>query len=110
MSSRLHWIATRKLAPTALNLMEYSMRSTFLVLTVTTTLFLASSVAADARSMAVTAVPNGAPIGHLQPRAQQFVSQSAAEQAEQQKMSSFDAEQQKMDEELDKRLNICRGC
>jgi hypothetical protein len=25
-------------------------------------------------------------------------------------MSSFDAKQQKMDEELDKRLNICRGC
>jgi hypothetical protein len=48
-----------------------------------------------------------APIGHLQPRAQPF---SPAEQAEQQQMSAYDAEQQKLDEQLDKRLNICRGC
>jgi hypothetical protein len=51
-----------------------------------------------------------APIGHLQPRAQQFAPRSAAEQAEQGKMSDFDAEQQKEDEELDKHLDICRGC
>jgi hypothetical protein len=25
-------------------------------------------------------------------------------------MSTYDAEQQKLDEQLDKRLNICRGC
>jgi hypothetical protein len=56
-----------------------------------------------------TAAPS-APIGHLQPRAQQFAPRSAAEQAEQGKMSDFDAEQQKEDEELDKHLNICRGC
>ena len=49
-----------------------------------------------------------APIGHLQPRTQQFSSRSAAEQAEQQKMSQFDVEQKKLDGELDKRLNICR--
>jgi hypothetical protein len=49
-----------------------------------------------------------APIGHLQPRARQFSSHSAAEQTEQQQMSIFDAEQQKLDEELDRRLNICR--
>jgi hypothetical protein len=49
-----------------------------------------------------------APIGHLQPRAQQFSPRSPAEQTEQQRMSTFDAEQQKLDEELDKRLNICR--
>jgi hypothetical protein len=51
-----------------------------------------------------------APIGHLQPRAQQSTSQSPAEQAEQQQMSTFDVQQQKEDQELDKRLNICRGC
>jgi hypothetical protein len=85
------------------------MRSIFLALTLGSTL-VASNAAVRAQSMAATAVPGGAPIGHLQPRAQPFVSQSAAEQAEQQKMSSFDAEQQKMDEEFDKRLNICRGC
>jgi hypothetical protein len=55
-------------------------------------------------------VYGGAPIGHLQPRARQFSAQSPAEQAEQQQMSTFDARQQKEDEELDKRLNICRGC
>jgi hypothetical protein len=55
-------------------------------------------------------VYGAAPIGHLQPRAQQFTPQSPAEQAEQQQMSTFDAQQQKEDEELDKRLNICRGC
>jgi hypothetical protein len=55
-------------------------------------------------------VYGAAPIGHLQPRAQQFTPQSPAEQVEQQQMSTFDAQQQKEDEELDRRLNICRGC
>jgi hypothetical protein len=55
-------------------------------------------------------VYGSAPIGHLQPRAQKFTRQSPAEHAEQQQMSTFDAQQQKEDAELDKRLNICRGC
>jgi hypothetical protein len=55
-------------------------------------------------------VYGSAPVGHLQPRAQQFTRQSPAEQVEQQQMSMFDAQQQKEDSELDKRLNICRGC
>jgi hypothetical protein len=50
----------------------------------------------------------GAPIGHLQPRAGHFSPRSPAEQAEQQRLSKFDIEQQKLDEELDKQLNICR--
>jgi len=49
-----------------------------------------------------------APIGHLQPRAQQFSSHAPAERAEQKRMSTFDTRQQKLDEELDKSLNICR--
>lgn len=49
-----------------------------------------------------------APIGHLQPRARQFAPDSVPEQIEQQKMSAFDAEQRKLDEQLDKSLNICR--
>jgi hypothetical protein len=57
-----------------------------------------------------TTVPDGAPIGHLQPRAQQFSPSAPAEQNEQQQISAYDAQQQKLDEELDKRLNICRGC
>jgi len=55
-------------------------------------------------------VYGNAPIGHLQPRAQQFTPRSPVEQAEQQQMSTFDAQQQKEDQELDKRLNICSGC
>jgi hypothetical protein len=51
-----------------------------------------------------------APIGHLQPRPRQYSPQSPSDQVEQQQMSTFDARQQKEDEELDKRLNICRGC
>jgi len=49
-----------------------------------------------------------APIGHLQPHAPGFSARSAAEQDEQRAMSGFDAEQQKFDQELDRKLNICR--
>jgi hypothetical protein len=93
----------------ALNLTEYSMRSIFLVLTLSGTL-VASSAAIEAQSMTATTIPGGAPIGHLQPRAQQFSPRSTAEQVQQEEMSNFDAKQQKLDEELDKHLNICRGC
>jgi hypothetical protein len=89
------------------------MRSTFLIMAAVLSTLAASDVAAiNAQPIAVsaTAMPGGAPIGHLQPRAQPLVSGSPAEQAEQDKMSTFDAEQQREDEELDKRLNICRGC
>ena len=55
-------------------------------------------------------VYGSAPIGHLQPRAQQFTPQSPAVQVEQQRMSRFVAQQQKEDAALDKQLNICRGC
>jgi hypothetical protein len=73
------------------------------------TLAVSGSAAVFAQSIAgkMTGVPT-APIGDLQPRAQQFSSHSAAEQTEQQQISIFDSEQQKLDEELDKRLDICR--
>ena len=87
------------------------MRSTLLITLALGTALVASgdtaAVFAQSIAGASTGVPP-APIGHLQPRTQQFSSRSAAEQAEQQKMSQFDAEQQKLDGELDKRLNICR--
>jgi hypothetical protein len=53
-------------------------------------------------------VYGNAPIGHLQPHAQMFSPSSTAEQTVQQKMSAFDAQQQKLDQRLDKSLNICR--
>jgi hypothetical protein len=44
----------------------------------------------------------------VQPRAGDFSPHSAANEAEQEKLSTFDAKQQKRDEALDKKLNICR--
>jgi hypothetical protein len=41
-------------------------------------------------------------------RAPQFSPRAPDEQIEQQQMSKFDAEQRKLDEQLDKSLNICR--
>jgi hypothetical protein len=66
-----------------------------------------AAVYAEPSAGSTTTVPE-APIGHLQPHAPQFSPRVPAEQAAQQQMSIFDAQQQKMDEELDKRLNICR--
>jgi hypothetical protein len=93
--------------------MEQFMRSTPLILAVLGTLAAFGSAPVNAQSIGVSAttVPGQAPIGHLQPRrGQQFAPDSPAEQAVQDKQSSFDAQQQKADEELDQHLNICRGC
>jgi hypothetical protein len=88
------------------------MRSTFIALGLVGMLVTSGNAEVRAQPIAgaATIVPNGAPVGHLQPRAQQFAPGSTAEQTEQQDMSNFDAQQQKLDEELDKHLNICRGC
>jgi hypothetical protein len=85
------------------------MRLILLMISLASALAASGSAAVNAQSIAKSAsgVPS-APIGHLQPRAQQFSPQSAANQAEQQQMSAFDARQQRLDVELDKRLNICR--
>ena len=86
------------------------MRSTLFAIALGSTIAASSGAAVIAQTIAgsTMGVPNGAPIGHLQPRAQQFSPHSAPDQAEQQKMSAFDAEQQRLDKELDKSLNICR--
>jgi hypothetical protein len=60
---------------------------------------------ADPLPSPVTTVPQ-APIGHLQPRAHQISPGAPAEEIEQQRLSTFDAEQQKLDQQLDKSLNI----
>jgi hypothetical protein len=57
-----------------------------------------------------TTVYGNAPIGHLQPHNPKFSPASAADQIEQEKMSQFNAEQRKLDEELDRKLNICSRC
>ena len=70
-------------------------------------LFGSAMADADPLSSPVTTVPQ-APIGHLQPRAHPISPSAPAEEIEQQRLSTFDAEQQKLDQQLDKSLNICR--
>jgi hypothetical protein len=88
---------------------ESPMRSVLLAITVLGGALAQGSVAVNAGPLAGSTVPT-APIGHLQPRAQQFYPRSSGEQTVQQQMSIYDAEQKKLDEQLDKQLNICRGC
>ena len=64
------------------------------------------STAAQTRQLGAS-IPQ-APIGHLQPRAPHFSPRSGAEQVEQDRMSAFDADQKKFDQQLDRKLNICR--
>jgi hypothetical protein len=56
----------------------------------------------------VTSAPAEAPAVHVQPRAEDFRPHSPASEAEQRRLSVFDAEQRKVDQALDKKLNICR--
>ena len=67
----------------------------------------ASSGASAQQVMGPLGVPQ-APIGHLQPRAERFAPGSDTNQAEQHRLSTFDAEQRRLDETLDNKLNICR--
>ena len=67
-----------------------------------------SSVIARANPLGVAARPWPAPIGHAQPRANNFSPGSSADRAVQDRLSAFDAQQKKLDEMLDKKLDICR--
>jgi hypothetical protein len=96
------------LCPTSV---EASMRTTLLATAILLNALVLGGTASYADQLtAPTPTVWQAPIGHLQPRAQQVSPNAPAEQAEQQRMSTYDAEQQKLDQNLDKRLNICRGC
>jgi hypothetical protein len=66
------------------------------------------SIIARADPLRGAANPLPAPIGHAQPRASDFSPSSQAEQAVQDRLSAFDAEQKRLDVILDKKLNICR--
>jgi hypothetical protein len=67
-------------------------------------------ICAGASAQPVMALANlpPAPIGHAQPRTEGFAPNSKANQAVQDRLSTFDAEQQKFDERLDSKLSICR--
>jgi hypothetical protein len=75
---------------------------------IVTCAIVSSSVIARADPRGVAAKPWPAPIGHAQPRANDFSPSSPAERAVQDQLSAFDAQQKKLDEMLDKKLNICR--
>jgi hypothetical protein len=49
-----------------------------------------------------------APVGHAQPTTGNFAPNTTANEIEQRTLSAFDAEQHKLDEMLDKKLDICR--
>ena len=66
------------------------------------------SVIARANQLTEAPSPLPAPIGHAQPRAEDFSPRSPTNQEEQDRLSTFDAQQQKLDEMLDKKLSICR--
>jgi hypothetical protein len=87
------------------------MRKTLLIATILGGALVSGSAVgnADPMSSGLTVYGN-APIGHLQPRAQQFTPNSPVDQAQQQMLADQDAQQKKLDEQLDKQLNICRGC
>jgi hypothetical protein len=90
--------------------MEQPMRS-LLAISVVGCVVAFGNAAVNAEPLAgIPATVPTAPIGHLQPRAEHFSPRSPAEQTQQQQMSIYDAQQQKLDEQLDKQLNICRGC
>jgi hypothetical protein len=67
---------------------------------------ISSGLIASAAQLGPHVLP--APVGHFQPRAQDFTPDSGANQTEQNRLSAFDAEQKKLDEQLDKKLDICR--
>ena len=72
-------------------------------------MLITSSMAAEAGPLETAPPPAAAPtIVQVQPRAEDFRPHSPASEAEQGKLSAFDAEQQKLDEALDKKLSICR--
>lgn len=69
---------------------------------------ISNSVTAEADPLAGPAPAAGAPIVRVQPRAQDYRPHSAANEAEQRRLSAFDAKQQELDAGLDNKLNICR--
>ena len=75
-------------------------------------LLVAVALVAPGAAFAQLTLPSGnippAPVGHLQPTTRSFTPDSTANAIEQQRLSTFDAKQQKLDDMLDKKLNICR--
>jgi hypothetical protein len=86
------------------------MRAVLLATPILASVLVSTSLVVRAEPLAgsATAAPAEAPGVHVQPRADDFQPRSPASEAEQRRLSEFDAEQQKLDDALDKKLNICR--
>lgn len=82
------------------------MRKLLVILTLTSAIVSTDALAQDAGIIPPTVPP--APVGHFQPTTRSFAPDSTANAIEQQRLSTFDAKQEKLDEMLDKKLNICR--
>jgi hypothetical protein len=86
------------------------MRALLIATPILASVLISISVTAEAgqRTGLASAPPAGAPIVRVQPRAEDFSPNSPANKAEQNRLSTFDAKQEKLDDTLDKSLNICR--
>jgi hypothetical protein len=82
------------------------MRRLLVILALTSATVSTDALAKDAGMIPPTVPP--APVGHAQPTTSNLVPNSMANAIEQQRLSTFDAEQQGLDEMLDRKLNICR--
>jgi hypothetical protein len=73
-------------------------------------ILVSSIITAEAGPMETAPPPAAAaPTVQVQPRAEDFNPRSAANRAEQRRLSKFDANQAKLNKALDKQFNIC-GC
>ena len=83
------------------------MRAHLLATPILGVVLISNAMSAHADPLAGSA-PDRAPAVQVQPRAGDFQPHSPASEAEQRRLSVFDAKQQKRDEALDEKLNICR--
>jgi hypothetical protein len=84
------------------------MRSSIPAMLVVAGTIVSCAVIASANQLTEVPGPPPAPIGHAQPRAEDFSPRSQPNQEEQDRLSTFDAQQQRLDEMLDRKLSICR--
>jgi hypothetical protein len=72
-------------------------------------ILISSSITAEAGPLETAPGPaSAAPLIRVHPRAEDFKPHSAANRAEQRRLSTFDARQEKLEKVLNKKLNICR--
>jgi hypothetical protein len=80
----------------------------FLATSILASLLISGSITAEAGPLE-TAPAAAAPLVRVQPGGDDFNPHSAANRAEQRRLSRFDARQEKHDKALDRELSIC-GC